>query len=115
MERLFNAFIEIECASHCCTKKAIKMNFRHESGRPFSNINYYFIFLYHYMLTFSSAFIIIVSNSIPYTLLYLTLSYLPLWLIVYISNTITLTLLISCFFLFIKFIKDVKCKCPELN
>lgn len=99
--------------TYCCIKKAIKMNIRHQSGRPFSQLNYYFIFLYYHIFIFMSLFLFITSYIIPYTIIYFTAYYLPIWSIVYISNIITSTLIMSSFFLIKQFGKDIMCKCPE--
>ena len=113
MQSVFNAFLDMDRSIYCCTKRTIKMNIRHQNGRPFSQLNYYFLFLYYYIITFTALFVLIVSNILPYTIHYLTSYYLPIWSIVYISNTITFCILISSFFLMKQFVKDVLCKCPE--
>jgi len=99
--------------TYCCMKKAIKMNVRHQNGRPFSQLNYYFLFLNYYIVVFMSLFLLITSYIIPYTVHYFTSYYIPIWCIVYISNTITFTLIMSSFFLIKQFGKDIMCKCSE--
>lgn len=116
MSSVINALLDIDQATtYCCTKKAIKMNIRHRSGSPLSQLNYYLLFLYYYLITFALLYIFIISNVIPYTMLYFTLSYLPIGCIVYMSNTITAFLIISSFAVVKQLIKDIRCECPERN
>ena len=115
MYSIINGLLDIDGqhTAFCCTKKAIKMNIRHQSGRPFSQLNYYFLFLYYYLITFLLLYIIILSNIILYTIIYFTAYYLPIWSIVFISNFVAFSLIISSFFLIKQFGKDIMCKCPE--
>ena len=113
MPSFINTLLDIEYETFCCAKKAIKMNIRHQSGRPLSQINYYFLFLYYNLITFISLFMMIISNIIPYTMMYFTSYYLPIWCIVYFSNIITISLIIGSLFIFKQFVKDLMCKCPE--
>lgn len=116
MSSLINALLDIDNNHmHCCTKMAIKMNIRHRSGSPLSQLNYYLLFIYYYLITFLCLYIFILSNIIPYTLLYFTIYYIPVRCVIYLSNTITAFMIISSFFIFKQFLKDILCKCPERN
>jgi hypothetical protein len=114
MSSLINGLLDIEQNTCCCTKKAIKMNIRHHSGRPLSPLNYYFLFIYYYLISFTLLYIFIHSYVLPYTILYFTIQYFPLWCIVYVSNTITLFIIIKSLMMLKKFVKDVMCECPEI-
>jgi len=114
MSSLIHLLLDIDNETYCCTKKAIKMNTHHQQGgHMLSQINYYFLFLYYTLIMFILLFIIIISNIIPYITIYFTSYYIPAWGIVYISNTITFTLILSSFVIFKNFGKDIMCNCNE--
>jgi len=115
MRIVFKTIYDIIASKYCCSKKALNENSTKYHGTPFSDLNIMFIIIYHYFMLMNVSFILVSTNIIPLCVLYCFSYYLPIWVIVYISNTITMTVMFSILCQIKEMVKDMKCVCSNNN